>query len=138
MSESSVHISFVEKIYEEAKKNIPFGMHVLIDVDHPNSSCSTPKLLNGYKPDLYYCYDNLLIIGEAKTDFDVERPHSMNQYNSYYDEAYEFSGQSVLIFCVSWKMFATLKNIMRRIRRNKVSSKIRIIVLNDLGEATEI
>ena len=62
----------------------------------------------------------------------------MNQYNSYYDEAYEFSGQSVLIFCVSWKMFATLKNIMRRIRRNKVSSKIRIIVLNDLGEATEI
>ena len=138
MAESSVHISFVEKIHEEAKKIIPFGSHVLIDIDHPNSSSSTPKLLNGYKPDLYYCYDNLLVIGEAKTDFDVERPHSMNQYISYYDEAYKFSGQAVLIFCVSWKMFATMKNIMRRIRRNKVSSKIRIIVLNDLREATEI
>lgn len=138
MAESSVHISYVVKIYEQAKNLIPIGSHILIDVDHPNSSSSTPKVLNGYKPDLYYCYNELLVIGEAKTDFDVERPHSMNQYKSYYEEAYNFNGNSVLFFCVSWKMFATMKNIMRRIRKNKSSSKIRIIVLNELGEVVEI
>lgn len=138
MAESSIHISFVERIYEEVKKVVPEGSHILIDIDHPDSSASTPKLLNGFKPDLYYCYKNLLIIGEAKTDFDVDRPHSLNQYNSYYEEAYVFEGQSLLFFCVSWKMFATMKNIMRSIRRKKISSRIRIFVMNDLGEVVEI
>ena len=39
----------------------------------------------GYVPDLYYKYNDLIIIGEAKTENDLERVHSINQFESLYN-----------------------------------------------------
>ena len=138
MAESNLHISYVKKIMNYVKTIVPKSLQILIDADLPYSTYRTPKGVNGYEPDVFYSYNSLLIIGEAKTDFDVDRPHSLNQYASYFKEACNFDGIAILIFCVSWKMSATIKNIMRRLKWKNNPQHIKIIVINDMEEIVEI
>ena len=138
MPESSTHMSFVNFIYEYMKQIIPCNNSSLILIDSQVCSDSPIPVINGFRPDLIYRIDNQLIIGDAKTDDDVERRHSIDQYYSYLKEAEAFDGDSIVVFCVSWKMFSTLKNNLRVIKRQNSFTKATIIVLNNKGDVSRI
>ena len=134
MAESSQHILLVENIVLYITKNINNIVSSLILIDSPDSTYKPKAVINGYIPDLYYNFKNFLIIGEAKTDNDVERVHSLNQYESYFIEAINFDGDSIIVFSVTWKMFGTIKNIVRLIKKKNNYEKIKVIVINDKGD----
>lgn len=134
MSESITHMSYVSKIFEYVKQIVPKNNSSLIILDSPDSYDNTIPVINGFRPDLTYKINDTLILGEAKTDDDVERRHSLNQYYSYLKEADSFDGNAIVVFCVSWKMFSTIKNHLRYIRRQNAFNKVKIIVLNDKGD----
>ncbi len=138
MSESKQHILLVEQMNQFVCQNIIGDNSSLLYIDSPESSYKPRSIINGFIPDLYYNFNGKLIIGEAKTDFDVEREHSINQYYSYFAEANNYDGDAILVFIVSWKMYGTIKNIIKLIKRKDNYEKVKIIVINNKGDVSYI
>ena len=67
MSESSVHMHYVNQLLLFAKKLIPEDKHSFIFVDQPDSFQKPPRTNLNFIPDLYYRLNDFLVIGEAKT-----------------------------------------------------------------------
>ena len=133
MSESVEHMNFVNRLLEEAKSITPEKFHGFICIDKPDSTEKPPRTRQNYVPDLYYCYNNLLIIGEAKTAKDVDRLHSFSQYESYYSDASNFEGKAILLFAIPWFAKGTIKNILRRL--NKKNGYIESRFITEIGES---
>lgn len=134
MPESSKHMMFVEKLFIEAQKIIPNEYHVLIYSDKPESTEKPPRTKNGFVPDLFYSHKGILIIGEAKTAEDVEREHSLSQYESYFEEALKFEGKAILLFASPWFTKNSLKNIVRSLYK-KYRKRIEAHFICEIGEA---
>lgn len=129
MTESSVHNSYVQKIYEYAKKLIPQDQLCFLKADL--FDCEKPSLTyDNYIPDVSFIHDNLIIIGEAKTLDDFKTEHSRNQFEAYFNELSNFNGSSYFIVCVPWQLIATANNHFALLRK-KFNSKAKIIILSD-------
>ena len=133
MGESVEHMKFVNRLLDTAKEIIPNNFHVFIYSDRPDSIEKPPRTKENFVPDLYYCHDGLLIIGEAKTAKDVDREHSISQYESYYDEAVRFNGKAILLFAIPWFTKGTVKNIIRRLNNEK-KGNIEARFITEIGE----
>ena len=134
MPESIEHMKFVDRLINEAKKIVPHNFHVFIFVDKPDFRQVTYQTKDNFVPDLYYNYNGLLIIGEAKSSKDVSRFHSISQYESYYQEALNFSGRSILLFAIPWYAKGEIKNLIKKY--NKVNnSHIETHIICEIGEA---
>ena len=131
MSESLEHHNYVKVIYNYVQKMIDQSEACFLKADI--FSCDKPTLVYGsFVPDVMYCYNNKLIIGEAKTLDDYNREHSYKQYESYIKECGNFPGESYLIICIPWPLFLNAKNHFKLLK-NKYSPNTSIIVLTDNG-----
>ena len=90
--ESLKHHNLVKKMYEYIVngENIVVS---LIESDIFEVDGKVTRMPEGFIPDLYYKYNGLLIIGEAKTDKDFEREHSLQQYISYLKYLKKYSNE---------------------------------------------
>lgn len=132
MAESAVHIEYVNKLGLYVKSRLEFNEHIHILLDTPFSTEFPPHVINNFRPDLYYNHNNVLIIGEAKTDDDFDRPHSISQYTSYLEECSLFPGDSILVLSCSWKVAPAMANLIRNIKRCG-SYSTSVVILNELG-----
>ena len=132
MSESIQHHQLVQVLKNEVKSIVPPECWGLVQIDSPDSLNLPPKTVEGYRPDIYYQFDKLLVIGEAKTSNDVERQHSRAQYESYLKECAIFSGQAILIVAVPLLEQASANNILRNLKK-KHPGKYQIIVKGWIG-----
>jgi hypothetical protein len=137
MAESSAHMVYVSMLGEFVKNRLPEQEHIHILIDSPSSNDYPPQVINNFRPDLYYLHDNTLVIGEAKTDADFDRPHSIEQYKSYLKECKSFSGTAYVVFAGSCRISAGFANLIRHIRRDE-SLTTRAIIINELGVFREI
>lgn len=80
--ESNKHHSLVKKMYDYVVEELDVEKR-LVETDIFEVNGTVPRMSEGFVPDLYYNYNNQIIIGEAKTEQDMEREHSLQQYNSY-------------------------------------------------------
>ncbi|NJD02289.1 MAG: hypothetical protein FIA99_06765 [Ruminiclostridium sp.] len=118
MSESFQHQQLIQLLRKEVVELIPIGCQGLIQQDSSDSLALPPKTIDGYRPDIYYCFEDLLIIGEAKAAEDVERRHSRAQYEAYLRECASFNGRAILLMAVPWMECATAHNILQNLRKN--------------------
>lgn len=128
--ESKTHHDLVLKI-DDYVKNIEFVVCNFIACDIFEYNNTPRKMPEGYFPDLFYEYKNNLIIGEAKTELDFDREHSINQYKSYLNYCDNYSGNSIFILAVPWNIFVSAKRLLKRL--NNGNSKIIILIINDAG-----
>lgn len=130
--ESLKHHNLVKKMYEYIVngENIVVS---LIESDIFEVDGKVTRMPEGFIPDLYYKYNGLLIIGEAKTDKDFEREHSLQQYISYlkYLKKYSNECRCIFIIAVSWE---TTKTAFRIISKLAIENdRIEIIFMNEMG-----
>ena len=92
MSESAQHIQLVNLIIDEVASMVGETNQCFIMSDVADDYALPPLMEEGYRPDVYYQYQNCLIIGEAKTSDDVARMHSKSQYESYLKKCSLFTG----------------------------------------------
>lgn len=117
MSESLQHQILVQMIIDEIISMIGEENSCLIEAD---VSCNRPLpqfTIEGFRPDVLYQYCDMLILGEAKTSKDVEREHSLMQYESYIRKCSLFIGKAILLIAVPWEDYATVYNITQKIRK---------------------
>lgn len=134
--ESQDHIDLVNIALQYVKTIIPAENYELIQTDSGGKN-SAIKVIGNYVPDIYYNFDGLLIIGEAKTINDFERVHSQEQFAAYINECEMFSGETMIVVSVPWQLVSTAKNYFRRIKMQK-NIDTNFFVINEIGRCFEI
>lgn len=130
MGETSKHIDFVyllKKVVENDKR-IDLG---LVYIDTPESRNNCPPIINGYKPDLYYEFDDILIIGEAKTKNDLNNKHTKSQLETYISMCANFGGDSMLLVAVPWTENAFASNLVNNILK-KIGVSINFKIIDEI------
>lgn len=136
MGESAKHIELVKRIITYIEK-LPQIESALIQSDLPESVEKPASTMEGFRPDIYYNHSEYMIIGEAKTSFDFDRKHSIEQYEAYYKKCYMFSGKSTFVLAIPWTECVSAKNLLRRIKRNN-NYEIETWVINDIGRVDKL
>ena len=134
--ESQAHIDLVNIAFEYIKNLIPDENRDLLQRDSAGDN-STIRIMGKYIPDIYYNFNNLLIIGEAKTLNDFERLHSREQFESYLTMCEMHLGKSVVVVSVPWQIVSTAKNYFKRLIREK-NYTTEVIIINELGRCFKI
>lgn len=134
MSESLQHQQLVKKIIDETINLVGEENKSLIAADVVDGFSLPPLTSEGFRPDVYYCYQDILIIGEAKTSSDIERMHSKEQYESYIRKCYLHQGNAIFIVAVPWMDHATIHNILVKIKK-KYLGNYSIKILDGIGGA---
>lgn len=132
MSESLQHRKLVKIIIEEVEKMVSMDQRCFIETDMDDSRPLPQLTVEGFRPDVAFQYDDMLIIGEAKTSDDVDRLHSLMQYESYIKKCSLFHGKASFIIAVPWMEYAVVYNITRRIQK-KYPGTYSIKILKGLG-----
>ena len=82
MGESNKHKVLVEYALRFIKDSVGEELSYFIETDI-NDGRPLPQLtMEGYRPDVFFEYNGVMFIGEAKTSDDILREHSINQYYS--------------------------------------------------------
>lgn len=118
MSESVQHQKLVKGIIEYVESFVGQDNKCFISSDAADEMILSPLTEEGFRPDVYYQYGDLLIIGEAKTSDDVGRLHSKQQYDSFLRQCSLFYGKAFFIAAVHWTDKAQMHNILMKIKRN--------------------
>ena len=130
--ESKKHHTLVKKIYEYVS-SLDFIENKLIQTDIFEISGNVTRMPEGYVPDLFYNHNDSIIIGEAKTDDDLERDHSLHQYESYFNYIQEKSKKGcscTFVMAVPWE---AVKAAIRICKKYSDSSNVKIVIINELG-----
>lgn len=117
MSESETHHQLVRKIIDYVEKIVGDNLKCFIQADNYTGYMTPPKMDNGFRPDVYFEYNDNLIIGEAKTTNDVVREHSLNQYRSYLVTCNNYHGEALFILAVPLLDYAEANNIINKITK---------------------
>lgn len=136
--ESKMHMNLVSVAMDYIQSIIPKEKHSLIQYDS-TGEISCIRLIGGYIPDIYYNFQGLMVIGEAKTADDFSREHSKLQFEAYFNECKIYKGETILVIVVPWNIVPAAKNYFRRIRNKmELEENNHIFVLNELGGCFEI
>lgn len=117
MTESLVHIDLVKKLREYTLKLVPSENYDFIFEDSAIAKEIPPIIMEKYRPDLYYEYENQLIVGEAKTEKDIRSEHSKEQYISFIKYCSEYKGNALLLFAVPWTELGHINCLLRKIAK---------------------
>lgn len=133
MSESIEHMQLVKLMKDWVVINIFSGDESYILADCPGyEQYNKPKCtIGGYYPDLYAYRpsDSLLVIGEAKSAKDIERTHSISQYESYLRTCKIHSGKSIIILSVPFTCKPIVNNIFKRQLKYSNDNKTELMIL---------
>ncbi len=133
MAESIQHKLLVEKMDKWVFENLldRDNSFVFIDLAEKSMLGSSKRVFNNVQPDLYAVdlSRNILVIGEAKTELDIGREHSLHQYRSYLRTSEIFDGQSHIVFAVPFLCKPIIKNVLYRELNIRESEKIKVHIL---------
>ncbi len=128
MAESRAHSESVRIGIDYIKTIVPIDLHCLIQSDLPDTKIKPERTVDNFVPDIRLETEHIKIIGEAKTDEDVMRNHSCQQYDSYLKECLYFPGSSHIIIITSFFAVPSIVNYIRRKKKElALNTKIHII-----------
>lgn len=128
MSESGQHKKLVELIIEYVEDRVGQDYICFIESDISDNRPLPLMTEEGFRPDVTYEYNGLMIIGEAKTKDDVLRDHSLAQYASYLKKCSLFQGKAEYVMAVPWLEQASANNVIKKIKKDYPGDyKIKII-----------
>ena len=138
MAESKAHMDFVRRMVAYVKSEIPGCDEIMINADLPEYYGRTPQVIGGFYPDLYHSNSKCIVIGEAKTDNDLENEHTRNQIECYIEEVRCFHKERHIVLCTSILSYALLKNWVIRKKREEELDDITFHVLDSYKKSSKI
>lgn len=117
MSESATHHQLVDMIIEYVGARVGGDYVCFIETDASDGRPMPSLTEEGFRPDVLYEHDGLMIIGEAKTGDDVSREHSLAQYASYLKKCSLYNGKAEYVMAVPWQEQAEANNVVKKIKK---------------------
>ena len=105
-------MTFVKKIADYVSTIPEDFTRNLLCVELPGEYDRCPQIIGGSIPDVFYNDSNYIILGEAKTDNDIDQEHTQRQLNDYINEARTYDADRNIILCTSIMGFSRMKNII--------------------------
>jgi hypothetical protein len=137
LGESAKHLELLSYILSHIEKTY-VGMDSVVTIhDLPGTiGCEKPPTIGGFRPDVYAIDAPLTrtIIGEAKTQADLERDHSAAQCRAFISYL-RLQPNSVFIIAVPWQAHALARTLMLDIQRELDASGVQVVVLDDISGA---
>lgn len=118
MSESNTHKKLVELIIEYVGDCVGQDYVCFIESDIDDDRPLPSLTSEGFRPDVIYEYNGLMIIGEAKTSDDVAREHSLAQYASYLKKCALYQGKAEYVMAVPWTEKAMANNVIKKMKKD--------------------
>lgn len=117
MGESNKHKVLVEYALRFIKDSVGEELSYFIETDI-NDGRPLPQLtMEGYRPDVFFEYNGVMFIGEAKTSDDILREHSINQYYSYLKKCSLNQGHATFVLAGPLEDRARANNILGKIKK---------------------
>lgn len=138
MAESHAHLTYVRHIVNFIPTIVTDFASALLCADLPESEHQTTTTISGFYPDVYYHSLTDMVIGEAKTDGDIEREHTDLQIDSYIKELQTFDARKHLIFSTSSYSFALFHNKLLRLKRQHEIKDITFYVIDNFKRVSII
>lgn len=126
MTESKSHRHLVNCIVEFIHQNYTEGILFVDD----GVSTSPEQNYFGFRPDVTFISEEILVIGEAKTGSDLETKHSRKQIQSYFETTIENDARVVIVIAVPWSYKASATNMLINYR-NKYNKRVEIKIITD-------
>ena len=128
--ESSTHMAFVKKIADYVSTIPEDFTRNLLCVELPGEFNRCPQIIGRSIPDVFYNDSNYIIIGEAKTDNDIDQEHTQRQLNDYISEVRTYDADRNIILCTSILGFSRMKNIIVTKKTKEQLSDIKFHVID--------
>ena len=114
--ESQAHKEYVQNAIDYIKR--VFGVSdSQIAADLGDASMLPPKSIDGFRADIYVNTPSMIIIGEAKTDNDINNNHTLAQFASYIREARLYDKKRHIVMSGSMPAYPSIRNFIRRYRK---------------------
>ena len=110
--ESLTHMSFAKKIADYVSTIPEDFTRNLLCVELPGEYNRCPQIIGRSIPDVFYNDSNYIILGEAKTDNDIDQEHTQRQLNDYINEVRTYNADRNIVLCTSIIGFSRMKNII--------------------------
>lgn len=112
MSQSEEHKKLVSLLAENLESRFP-GIQLIIDILAVPGD-EVPPIIGAYRPDLYaeITPDSPVIVGEAKTDTDLQNRHTYNQLSTFVTYL-ESRGNGLFVLAISGLIADQAKTFMR-------------------------
>jgi len=121
--ESEAHRQFVRNAVEYIKRTFCIEENQ-ISIDLGESGKTPPRVIDGFRADIYVHTSKFVIIGEAKTNDDIVKKHTIAQLDAYIKELKTFEQERHIVMSSSWSGYATMRNFLRNFRKSHDSSEI--------------
>ena len=118
MGESGQHKKLIELIIEYVEERVGQQYICFIESDIADARPIPSLTEEGFRPDVTYEYNGLMIIGEAKTCNDVLREHSLAQYASYLKKCSLYQGKAEYVMAVPWMEIAAVNNVIKKLKKD--------------------
>lgn len=130
MGESSKHKFLVEYALQFIQNRVGEDLSCFIETDMSDGRPLSQLTMEGYRPDVFFEYDGVMFIGEAKTSDDILREHSINQYYSYLKKCSLNGGHAMFVLAVPLVDCARANNILLKIKKEVPGDyKVKVIGL---------
>jgi hypothetical protein len=115
--------------------SVPECQQGMIYADLSEYGKRTPQVIGGYYPDVYYRTPSYFLIGEAKTDGDIDNFHTNAQIDCYIQELrLGPQKEKHLVISSSIYSFAMLKNMIALKKRCEDLNDIKFHIIDNFGQ----
>lgn len=128
--ESLTHMNFVKRIAEYIPSIPNDFTHNLLCVELPGEYSRCPQIIGGSIPDVFYNDSDYVILGEAKTDNDIDKDHTLRQLDDYINEVRTYDANRIIVLCTSILGFSRMKNIVITKKNREQLNDIQFHVLD--------
>ena len=105
-------MAFVKKIADYVSTIPKNFTSNLMCVELPGEYNRCPQIIGRSIPDVFYNDSKYIILGEAKTDNDIDQEHTQRQLNDYINEVRTYNADRNIVLCTSIRGFSRMKNII--------------------------
>ena len=129
MSESEQHRYLIKSMEIWLNENFP-DCKTTIDIQEKPGD-PIPQIINGHRPDLYAVLKRQqVVIGEAKTSFDIEHNHSFNQFEAFL--AYLEKGKdNQLMLSVPYECLEKTQFVLEKLRDDMKLKRTRLMIFDE-------
>lgn len=134
MPESATHQLLVKQLVLWITSNCADAGGSLLLVDEPSrTAIDKPPGVSGYTPDVYWktVDGRSVVVGEAKSAYDVESRHSRKQYASFLLHLSRIES-GTLVVAVPWHVVNQAKSLIRAIQRESGCGGVKTVFLDQL------
>ena len=129
MAESLQHQRLVSRIVKVVSEVVNGCSEVMCFVDGPSYSDSLPRIIGGFRPDVYATGASIVIVGEAKPVQDLESLRTERQLRAFMEHV-EAHPSRHLMLSVHWTTALAAKSVLRSVASNWDTVRERVYVLD--------